>query len=172
MSFGHHVFSSYIIVWGLFAWYEPQLRTNMERVSLVLLIPTATYTDHVEGRYEAEIWLCLQFGFTVICCCLPTYGPILPKDSMIVLPKRLYSKLVSKIRALATKGAMSGARSVSRKESESRSPIRRYQNLSDGGADGVVLTHAARGFESAEQHVAGRDIPLSAISIKSTVEMV
>ena len=58
------------------------------------------------------------------------------------------------------------------KELESRSPIRRYDNFRAEGAEGVVLTHAARGVESAEQNFAERDIPLSAISIKSTVEMV
>ena len=67
---------------------------------------------------------------------------------------------------------MSGEDSVSRKELESKSPIRRCQDLSDGGADGVVLTQAAGGFNSVEQFVAGRDIPLSAVSIESTVEMV
>ena len=122
--------------------------------------------------YEADVWLSIQLGFTVICCCLPTYGPILPKDSIFVLPRCLYSKLVSKTRASATKGAMSGEGSASRKELESESPIRRYRNLGDGGADGVVLIEATGGFNSVEQFVAGRDLPLSAVSIKSTVEMV
>ena len=61
---------------------------------------------------------------------------------------------------------------MSRKELESESPIRRYRNLGDGGADGVVLTQAAGGFNSVERFVAGRDLLLSAVSIKSTVEMV
>ena len=108
----------------------------------------------------------------MICCCLPTYGPILPKDNIIVLLKRLYSKLVGKIRAFATKEAMSAEGSVSRKELESSLPVRRYQNPGDGGADGVRITPATGGSKSIEPYVAGRDIPLSAVSIKSAVEMV
>ena len=53
-----------------------------------------------------------------------------------------------------------------------KSPIRRHDNIGDGGADGVVLTHAAGAYKSAEHDIAERDIPLGSISIKSTVEIV
>ena len=96
---------------------------------------------------------------------------MLSKGNILVLPKGLYSRLVSKTRDFV-KGAISGGNSVSRKEGESRSPIRRYQNLTDGGADGVILTQAAGGSNSVGQFVAGRDVPLGAISIRSTVEIV
>ena len=122
--------------------------------------------------YEIDVWLCIQLGFTVICCCLPTYGPILPKDNIFVLPKRLYSKLVSKVRASANKGASSEGGLVSRNILGFKSPIRRYDDLGDARADSVFLTQAAGEFRSAEQFVEGRDVPLSAISTKSTVEMV
>ena len=62
--------------------------------------------------------------------------------------------------------------SVSRKFPGLKSPIRRYDNIGDGGADGVILTHAAGAYKSAELHVAERYIPLGSIRIKSTVEMV
>lgn len=65
----------------------------------------------------------------------------------------------------------SNRRSESRKVSGLRSPFQRYSNVSDEGADRVVLTQAAGQFESAGQQVAGRDFLKNAISIKSTVEM-
>ncbi len=80
--------------------------------------------------------------------------------------------LIDRIRASVNNRARSEGGSVSRRKLGFKSPVQRYNNLRAEGADGIVLTHAARGFESAEQHVAGRDIPLSAISIESTVEMV
>ena len=61
---------------------------------------------------------------------------------------------------------------MSRKELNSSLPIRGYRNPSDGGADGVHITPATGGSKSVEPYVAGRDIPLSAISVKSTAEMV
>ena len=130
------------------------------------------YIIYVVILYDVDVWLCIQLGFTVICCCLPTYGPILPKDNIFVLPKRLYSKLVSKIRASATKGAISEGDLVSRNILGLKSPIRRYDDLGDATKDGVVLTQAAGEFGSAEQFVEGRDIPLSTIGTKSTVEIV
>ena len=38
MNFGYHVFSSHVIVWGLLILSESQLPTDMDRVSLALVI--------------------------------------------------------------------------------------------------------------------------------------
>ena len=79
---------------------------------------------------------------------------------------------MSKIRASATKEARSEGGSMSRRNLGFKSPIRRYDNFRAEGAEGAILTQAVGGFNPTEQFIAGRDTPLNAISIKSTVEMV
>lgn len=76
---------------------------------------------------------------------------------------------MSKLRLSSTNRVTSERGSELRKESGLN---QRYEDLSDGGSDGVVLTQAAGDFEAAEQYVAGRDFPMNAISVKSTVDMV
>ena len=76
---------------------------------------------------------------------------------------------MSKIRISSTSRATSVRGSELRKESGLKP---RYENLSDGGSDGVVLTQAAGEIEAAERYIAGRDFPMNAISVKSTVDMV
>lgn len=76
---------------------------------------------------------------------------------------------MSKLRISSTNRVPSERGSELQKESELN---QRYKDLSDGGSDGVVLTQAAGEFEGAEQYVAGRDFPMNAISVKSTVNMV
>lgn len=72
---------------------------------------------------------------------------------------------MSKIRISAASRAISERGSKWGKESE------RYENLSDTGSE-RILTQAAGDIHSAEQYIAGRDFPMNAISVKSTVEMV
>ena len=119
--------------------------------------------------YITDIWLCIQLGLSVVCCCLPTYGPILPKESMLKPARNLCSKLMSKIITPVTSRAKSERGSESQKVSGLKPRFRRPDNLNDGEADGVGLTRAAGDFELAEENVAGRDF---AISVKSTVEMI
>ncbi len=126
----------------------------------------------VVSLYETDIWLCIQLGFSVICCCLPTFGPILSKDSPLIVARGLYSKLASKIRVSARSRQRSEQGPDSQTRLGLRSQFHRFDNADDGGADEIALTHAAGGFEPTEQHVAGRDFPMNAISVKSTVEMV
>ena len=80
--------------------------------------------------------------------------------------------MVDRIRASADDRARSEVGSVSRKNLAFKPPIRRYDNLRAEGAEGVALTQAVGETNPTEQFVAGKDIPLSAISFKSTVEMV
>ena len=103
---------------------------------------------------------------------MPTYGPILPKHNIFIHARSLYSRLVSKVRTSTTSSARLERASESRREPGLRSRFQRYDNLSDGAVDGVVLTQAEGDFEQAEQHVAGRDFPMNAINVKSTVEMI
>ena len=108
----------------------------------------------------------------MICCCLPTYGPLLAKDSIFVSSGRLYSKLINKARTFYTNRESSEGRSASRKELGFRSFVRCHNDSSDREVEEIALTHAAEGFKSGEQHAAGGAFPMSAISIESTVEMV
>ena len=78
---------------------------------------------------------------------------------------------MSKIRVSASSRERSEQGLASQKRSGLKSQFYRFDNASDGGADEIALT-AAGGFEPTEPHVAGRDFPMNAISVKSTVEMV
>ena len=79
---------------------------------------------------------------------------------------------MSKIRVSASSRERSEQGLASQKRSGPKSQFHRFDNASDGGADEIALTHAAGGFEPTEPHIAGRDFPMNAISVKSTVEMV
>ncbi|KAM0799997.1 hypothetical protein BDR22DRAFT_889961 [Usnea florida] len=131
-----------------------------------------TYRPASVSLYETDVWLCIQLGFSVICCCLPTFGPILSKDSLLIPARNFYSKLISRIRVSASSRESAEQRLDSQKRLGLKSQFHRFDNASDGGADEIALTRAAGRFEPTELHVAGRDFPMNAISVKSTVEMV
>ena len=102
---------------------------------------------------------------------MPTYAPILPKHNIFIHARRLYSKLISKVRTFTTNTVRSERGLELRKELGLKSWFRRYDNLNDGGVDGIALTQATGSFEQAEQYVAGKDAPMNAISVKSTVDI-
>ena len=127
-----------------------------------------------DSIFTSDTWLCVQLSLSVICCCLPTYGLLSPKEKILTPAKNLCSNLRSKIIATVTgKVRSEPASSGSQKASGLEPKSHHKDNLSVGEADEIGLTHEAEDFELGEHHVvAERDLSLNASSMKSTVEMV
>ena len=127
-----------------------------------------------DSLFTSDAWLCVQLGLSVICCCLPTYGLLSPKEKILTPAKILCSNLRSKIIAIVTSkvGSEPGS-SGSQKASGLKPKSHHKDNLSVGEADEIGLTHVAEDCDLGEHHVvAERDLSLNATSMNSTVEMV
>ena len=135
-------------------------------MSLALPAPDDSLTFRADVTSVDELWLSAQLGLSVICCCLPTYGLLSPKESILKPAGILFSKMTSKIVTSVTGRAKSKQNPEPRKPSGFSSKFRQPGNAE---ADGVGLIHAGGDFELAEQHVAGRD---SSSNVKNAVEIV
>ena len=127
-----------------------------------------------DSIFTSDAWLCVQLGLSVICCCLPTYGLLSPKEKILTPAKILCSNLRSKIIATVTSKVRSEPGSSGSQKASGLKPKSHHKdNLSVGEADEIDLTHVAEDFELGEHHVvAERDLSLNATSMNSTVEMV
>ena len=127
----------------------------------------------VDSIFISDAWLCVQLGLSVICCCLPTYGLLSPKEKILTPAKILCSKLRSKIITIVTSKESSDPESESQILTALKPKSHHKENPSVGEADGVGLTHAAGDFELGDHHVvAESDLSLNAFSVNGTVEMV
>ena len=121
----------------------------------------------------SDIWLGIQLGFSVICCCLPTYGLLSPKANILTPAKIMWSKLVDKIITTVTSRARSEQGFGLQKISGLNSKSYHKDSSKDGEVDRVGLTHVGEDFELEERRVVAQSDPsLNAVSINSTVEIV
>ena len=134
-----------------------------------MLQPADIYVDSIN---DVDILLAINLGFSVICCCLPTYRPILPKVALFAHARRLYLSLLSKMHTSAASTAKSESCSESQSGPKTQSRFHHYSNLDDEAADAMVLTRAARTFHPTVSYLAGRDFSTDSIKVKSTLEMV
>ena len=127
-----------------------------------------------DSIFTSDAWLCVQLGLSVICCCLPTYGLLSPKEKILTPAKILCSNLRSKIIATVTRKVRSEPGSSGSPKASGLKPKSHHKdNLSVEEADEIGLTHAAEDFELEEHHVvAERDPSLNAPSMNSTIETV
>lgn len=110
------------------------------------------------------IWATIENGLAIICACLPTYRPLLPKGSILdsTLGK-WYKSLLSSTHTRRGTGAKPTANSDLRNQ---------YNQIEDGTADHVHLTEAIGGDKVGGTYVAGRDYPLNAIKVTDDVGIV
>ena len=151
--------------------YQP---VHCETGFFSLLLTAFSFFFPADSIFTSDAWLCVQLGLSVICCCLPTYGLLSPKEKILTPVKILWSNLWSKIIAAVTGkvGSELGS-SGSQKTSDLKPKSHHKDNLSVGEADEVGLTNAAEDFELGEHHfVAERDLSLNAAGMNSMVDMV
>ena len=118
------------------------------------------------------IWLLVQLAFAVICSCLPTYRPLLPKGNILTGLKSQYLELLERSRrhkSSVTDPEVTGRHKSSLQESWSS----RYNNIPNPVDDTMVLTSATGGIHNRDERgTEGQKFPLNAISITRSVDMV
>lgn len=120
--------------------------------------------------YASEVWVAIQLGFSVICCCLVTYRPLLPKHAGLSYIRFAYSSLLRRVRSPSQSRAKSEARSNSYNPRGFRQRLSRYDNLSDG--EGIVLTEVVTTYDPTKPQLAGVDFPADSINVKKTLNIV
>lgn len=123
------------------------------------------------------MWLTIQLAFAIICCCLPTYRPILPSRTFLSSFKSRYASLLERRSQPSAASSKQTGQEVTYNSNGSRSRYKQYDNLSDGGVDRLGLTHATdavavAGVGRESQSIAGKDFPMNAINVKSQVDVV
>ena len=127
---------------------------------------------HAAENYVIELWLCIQLGFAVICCCLPIYGSILPKEGNFALARNLCSQIIDKIIIPFTSRSYFKHEPEPRTTSGLKPQLREPGNPSDAEADGISLEHKEGYFELGDRHAARSNFSLDTISTKGTAEIV
>lgn len=107
----------------------------------------------------------------VICCCLPTYRPLLPNGTAII------ASLVGLYNSISTRKHRSEISSTngSRNIPSTRSRHDCYNDLGGNNdeRDTSILTHVAgAGAGRIEDCVPGRDYPMNAINVTKTIDLV
>lgn len=118
----------------------------------------------------------VQLAFAVICCSLPTYRPLLPKGTRLVVKLRTYydsaASLVGRKLTLSNLQTKPTGCSDSYSGNTVRPRYNHYNNFDGGEVDTVGLTHAAGVSDPEDRFVAGTDYPMNAINVRRDVEMV
>ena len=121
-------------------------------------------------------WLPIQLAMAVICCCLPTYRPLLPNGTAI---KASLVGFYSSIGSLIPRKRRSAILNANGSHNVDNEPGRRsspnFHNLSGHGEESgiTVLTNAVgTEAERIEDYVPGRDLPMNDINVTRTVDMV
>ena len=121
-------------------------------------------------------WLSIQLAMAVICCCLPTYRPILPNGTATTA--RLVG-LYSPIGLLILRKQSPAVSSTNGSRTIGEEPHSRFQHDFDKGLSGhgdkgdmSVTAYIVGGVERVEDHVPTTDYPMNAIKVTKTVDLV
>ncbi|KAK0513943.1 hypothetical protein JMJ35_003665 [Cladonia borealis] len=112
-------------------------------------------------------WVIAQMNTGIVCACLPTLRPILPKRSTIATTFRdLITSFRTTNRSSGSEGPGSPGATVGPVVNSRRN---RYKNLTDDMVDYAHLTEAVGGDEPLDPK---KDIPLNRIAIQQDVDVV
>ena len=107
-------------------------------------------------------WVIAQMNTGVVCACLPTLWPLIPKDETI---RRGIQSLTSLITRVTTSRSTLGETTKQLKRT-SKHP--RYQAFDTDLADAAYLTKTSRGSDATEP----QDIPMDGIVVKHDVSVI
>lgn len=113
-------------------------------------------------------WVYAQINVGIVCACLPTLKPVIPKGGAVTTTIR---NLLSSIRS-SLRSTGSGRGQAADGKSNDASVINRharYQNISRDAVDKTHLTQAIGGSEPFER---SQDYPMDKIKVRHDVEVV
>ena len=118
----------------------------------------------VPSYSRAILWSTIELGVALICACLPTYRPLLPKT--FGLPSTVrgwYTSLLSVTRSRGSTKATSN---------NDLSGYNKFDHRESFSMDKVHLTQAIGGNKSRQNDELGNSCPLHGIAVESRVEVV
>ncbi|KAH8652664.1 hypothetical protein BGZ60DRAFT_387648, partial [Tricladium varicosporioides] len=125
-------------------------------IRIGIIYSPSSYSERVNG-----FWVTVQLAMAVLCCCIPTYRPLLKQ---IKVPDSLRSRLGNRSRSTNTGSNKSTLAEGSHKYN------RQQDGLGDFGWDGDALTKV--GANTYGDGNRGKVYPLKSIRVESTVEIV
>lgn len=134
-------------------------------------LPNLANIDQV-SNLDTGVWLLVQLGIGVICCCLTTFRPLLPKGQFLTHLKSQYTKLLG--RSQRHRSSLSSSGMTRPNKGSTQQPWQnRYNNVGDAEGDTMVLTSATGGIHDGDKHTTGETgFPLNTISVRRSVEIV
>ncbi|KAL8947345.1 MAG: hypothetical protein Q9222_006364 [Ikaeria aurantiellina] len=130
---------------------------------ILQIIYTAKGNVDSSGR-----WVYAQINVGIVCACLPTLRPVLPKkDAVSTTLRQLFSSIRSSMRS--TGSDKSHAKAGRSHDASMITRHDRYQNLSKDAVDKVYLTEAVGNSEPLDPH---RDYPMDKIRVRHDVDIV
>ena len=116
-------------------------------------------------------WVFIQLAFGVICCCLPTYRPLLPKENFLASFKSRYLSFLAKryTPAASRSGNIGFSDSYATKKGMR---FKGYDNIKDRGVQVQILARASTESIEGDRYIAGMDFPIDSINVRSTVDVV
>lgn len=116
-------------------------------------------------------WVFIQLAFGVICCCLPTYRPLLPKENFLASFKSRYLSFLAKryTPAASRSGNIGFSDSYATKKGMR---FNGYDNIKDRGVQVQILARASTESIEGDRYIAGMDFPIDSINVRSTVDVV
>ncbi len=133
------------------------------------------YTDsHEVSLKRLGIWLLVQLSISIICACLPTYGPLLPNGAFLSMRLKGWYSFVGSLLGRRHTSSNSGSEINQSLDSntEKRHHKETYGNLSDGGEKSIFTSVVGGGNHAYDHERAEIDYANNVIKIRQEVEMV
>ncbi|KAL9012267.1 MAG: hypothetical protein Q9173_002959 [Seirophora scorigena] len=125
------------------------------------------YTERGNVDTSAR-WVYAQINVGIVCACLPTLKPILPKSGTVSTTVR---NLVSSIRS-SLRSTGSGEGQPTNGQSNEASVINRHDRYHNISRDAVDKTHLTQAIGGSEPFKASQDYPMHKIKVRHDVEIV
>lgn len=129
-----------------------------------------TYKPQSYSYSTGSIWLIIQLGTAVICCCLPTYKPILPGFEFLAEITTRFASLLSRGSGSQTSPTSSNYRrqNNSQTDSSKTGQFAPYIHLGDNAANKTAFVEG-RGVENTSTV---DNVPLNSIRVQRSVDVV
>ena len=148
------------------------VRDNRSCVAGILRI-TLVYSPGNIARYSRtrlEIWSTVETGIGIVCACLPTLSPLIPKNTNWSFNIKVFASSLFTYSLVSKKRSSKQPSGITKNDHGGKSGY--YSNLGDNGAEEAHLAHAEGGRNLGEWSIEGSSYPLGSITVKDTVEVV
>ena len=121
---------------------------------------------------QLEEWIIVQGSVNIICCCLPTYGPFLPKSStlgaQLASCYQLLASVIPKMRRIPrriTTDPNSYDESLGTRQYQYAHPFEEVRDYSPFRTSTTMYTRSKDNIEL------GKDFPANAIQVRRSIEL-